>query len=266
MPVVAFAAEDESASSQYRERPEGFISVDELRGKRDGEQDWGIAVAVRVASIPYDAQAVVEDSSVSTFVPMMFYKGDRFFISGTEGGVNLYRYDDWEVNALMRMHFIDIPSSFQNQIGGDTGDIGLHLKYQFDKNVYAELEVLSDPHGRISSQASLGGIYEVGNWRFRPEASLLWKETAYNSYYYGLTLEPINAGGDIKFGGTASYHVISNLYLLAGAYATRFDNNIRDSEIVNRACPLPVLHSEFNPIFANFPTATTVITSEFKNR
>ena len=215
------------------ERPEGFISVDELRTQRDGEQDWGIAAAVRVASIPYDTQRVVEDTAVSTFVPMMFYRGDRVFINGTEGGLNLYRYDDWEVNALLRMHFIDIPSSFQNQTGGDTGDVGLQLRYQFDENYYSKLEILSDPHGRISSKAALGGDYKTGNWRFRPEASLLWKETAYNSYYYGLTMEPINAGVDIKLGGVASYHVASNLYLLGGAYATRFDGNIRDSVIVN---------------------------------
>ncbi|MCW8330924.1 MipA/OmpV family protein [Photobacterium sp. SDRW27] len=209
------------------------MSVDDLRVKRDGEQAWGIAAVVRNATIPYATSDVVEDSNVSTFVPMMFYQGDRFFLNGTEGGLNIYRQDDWEVNALLRMHFIDIPSSFQNQIGGDTGDLGFQFKYQFDDGLYSTLELLSDPDGRISSLASLGGVYLHGNWGIRPEASLLWKESAYNSYYYGLTFESINAGVDLKFGASASYHVTSNLYLLGGAHVTRFDSNIRDAKIVD---------------------------------
>ncbi|WP_428454362.1 MipA/OmpV family protein [Photobacterium kasasachensis] len=238
IPVIVFAGtlaegEDEQRDVVRESNSNGFISVDDLRVKRDGEQMWGIAAVVRNASIPYATEQVVKDSTVSTFVPMMFYRGDRFFLSGTEGGVNLFRQDEWEVNALVRMHFIDIPSSFQNQIGGDTGDIGFQLKYHFDDNLYSELELLTDPDGRISSQASVGGIYSYGDWRFRPEASLLWKESDYNSYYYGLTLESINAGADLKLGASGSYHVTSNLYLLGGAHATYFDGNIRDSEIVN---------------------------------
>lgn len=214
-------------------RTDGLISVEDLRVKRDGEQPWGLAAVVRMASIPYATQSVVEDTSVSTFVPMMFYQGDRLFLNGTEAGLNLYRYEDWELNALVRMHFIDIPSSFQNQIGGDTGDVGFQLKYQFEDNLYSQFDVLSDPDGRFSSMATLGAIYQTGNWRFRPQASLNWKESAYNSYYYGLNIEPINAGVDIKLGASVSYHVASNLYLLAGARATRFDKNIQDSFIVD---------------------------------
>ena len=233
IPVIAFAGSEDVQGGLKESRPNGFISVDNLRMKRDGEQTWGLAAVVRNASIPYATEKVVADSTVSTFVPMMFYQGDRFFLNGIEGGINLYRMDEWELNALVRMHFIDIPSSFQNQIGGDTGDIGFQFKYQLDEKVYSELELLSDPDGRMSSLVSVGGVYKYDNWSFRPEASLLWKESDYNSYYYGLTLESINAGVDLKLGASASYHVTSNLYLLGGAHATYFDSNIRDSEIVN---------------------------------
>lgn len=233
IPVIAFAGNEDVQGALKESKPNGFISVDDLRMKRDGEQTWGLAAVVRNASIPYATEDVVEDSTVSTFVPMMFYQGDRFFLNGIEGGVNLYRMDEWELNGLVRMHFIDIPSSFQNQIGGDTGDIGFQFKYQLDENVYSELELLSDPDGRMSSLVSVGGVYKYDNWSFRPEVSLLWKESDYNSYYYGLTLESINAGVDLKLGASASYHVTSNLYLLGGAHATYFDSNIRDSEIVN---------------------------------
>ncbi|WP_428458963.1 MipA/OmpV family protein [Photobacterium makurazakiensis] len=209
------------------------MSPYELRLQRDGEQPWGIAAVFRNASIPYATESVVEDTTVSTFVPMMFYKGERLYLNGTEGGITLYREPDWEANFFTRLHFIDIPSSFQNEIGGDTADFGLQYKYRWDETTYSNLELLSDPDGRISSQATLGTKFRVDNWTLKPEASLIWKESKYNSYYYGLNQESINAGVDVRFGVNAAYHVASNLYLLGGAHARYFDSNIRDSDIVS---------------------------------
>ncbi|MCQ1060009.1 MipA/OmpV family protein [Photobacterium sp. ZSDE20] len=209
------------------------MSVDDLRQKRDGEQKWGIAAVMRGASIPYATESVVEDSTVATFVPMMFYQGERLFINGTEGGLNLYREQDWEVNALIRMHFIDIPSSFQNEIGGDTADYGFQYKYRWDENTYTDVELLTDPDGRLSSQFSIGGDYQYNDWRFLPKASLIWKDSDYNSYYYGLNLEDIDSGVDFKMGSAFSYHVTSNLYVVGGAYARYFDSNTRDAAFIS---------------------------------
>ncbi|MGF1726418.1 MipA/OmpV family protein [Photobacterium nomapromontoriensis] len=230
VPMSAWAVEPES---EQESKPAGSISVYDLRKLRDGEEQWGIAAVIRQASIPYATENVVEDSSVTTFVPMMFYQGNRLFLNGTEGGLNLYRRDKWEVNALLRMHFIDIPSSFQNQIGGDTADYGLQYKYRWDQDYYSDIELLFDVDGRASSQISLAGEFHYDSWRLRPELSLIWKSREYNSYYYGLTVESIDAGVDAKLGVGASYHVASNLYLLGGAYARRFDANVRDSAIVS---------------------------------
>ncbi|MGR5061924.1 MipA/OmpV family protein [Photobacterium sp. DNB22_13_2] len=234
LPFVALAADTESpAVSIDNEKPLGFISVDDLRQKRDGEQKWGIAAVMRGASIPYATESVVEDSTVATFVPMMFYQGERLFINGTEGGLNLYREQDWEVNALIRMHFIDIPSSFQNEIGGDTADYGFQYKYFWDDNYYTDLELLTDPDGRLSSQFSIGGDYQYNDWRFLPKASLIWKDSDYNSYYYGLNFEDIDSGVDFKMGSAFSYHVTSNLYVVGGAYARYFDSNTRDADLIS---------------------------------
>ncbi|GHA41397.1 MipA/OmpV family protein [Photobacterium aphoticum] len=208
------------------------VSPYTLRAERDGEAPWGIAAVIRGASIPYATKSVVEDSTVSTFVPMMFYQGDRFFLNGTEGGMCLFRKDKWELNALVRMHFIDIPSSFQNQIGGDTADLGFQLKYKWDDEYYSKFDLLNDPEGRFKAQASLGADVTIDNWRILPEVSAIFKGDRYNSYYYGLGLEPIDAGMDIKAGVGASYHVASHLYLLGGGFVRYFDGNVRDSQIV----------------------------------
>ncbi|PSW14839.1 MltA-interacting MipA family protein [Photobacterium sanctipauli] len=240
VPLVVSAEDAQTQDGPVAdEKAQGFISVHDLRAKRGSEQQWGIAAVFRGASIPYssayleginsDPDRDVSDSSVYTFVPMMFYQGERLFINGTEGGLNLYREDNWEVNLFTRLHFIDIPSSVQNDIGGDTADMGLQYKYLWTDDTYTEFELLSDPDGRLSSQFTLGSKYGVDNWQLRPELSLTWKETAYNSYYYGLNRESVHAGVDLRLGVAGSYHVASNLYLLGGAHLTYFDKNVRDS-------------------------------------
>ena len=50
------------------------------------EQTWGLGVLFRNAEIPFDTEA----DNVTSFVPMMFYQGETFFIRGIEGGAHLY--------------------------------------------------------------------------------------------------------------------------------------------------------------------------------
>lgn len=60
LPVVTYAGGDEPLEQSHVEKPDGFISVEDLRAKRDGEQAWGLAAVVRNASIPYATNEVVE--------------------------------------------------------------------------------------------------------------------------------------------------------------------------------------------------------------
>ena len=56
---------------------------------------------MRNAEIPFDTEA----DNVTSFVPMMFYQGETFFIRGIEGGAHLYQNNDWQFNALARYRF-----------------------------------------------------------------------------------------------------------------------------------------------------------------
>lgn len=78
------------------------------------EQTWGIAAMYRTASIPF--YTADNDSTVSTFVPMMFFENEHVYINGIEGGAFLYNESDsdWRASALMRLRFVDIPMSLQN--------------------------------------------------------------------------------------------------------------------------------------------------------
>ncbi|OAN17938.1 MltA-interacting MipA family protein [Photobacterium jeanii] len=243
-----------SASYAQTEQPtlgEQTSSVESLREHREAEKNWGIAAVIRQASIPYSQGAGVDDSSVATFVPMMFYKGDNFYINGTETGYRLYTKDQFSVGAVLRMHFIDIPAAYQNQIGGDTGMGGLQFRYQWDENVYGFAEVVTDPEAHMQANLQVGAKYELGDWYLHPSATLINKTDDYNSHYYGINREKLESGTDIKVGSKVRYHVASNFYLLGGAYVTRFDKAVRQSQTVNDDW-----HTEFYAGFGFFNDAS----------
>ncbi|WP_448211078.1 MipA/OmpV family protein [Colwellia sp. MEBiC06753] len=194
---------------------------------------WGLAALIRNASIPYSVDFGVEDSTVTTFFPMMFYQGQRFFLRGTEGGLHLKKSENFELNAILRNHFIDIPSSFQNRIGGDTTDFGLQFRYQINQNLFTEVELMSDPKELFHSVMSVEGKFQPGNWLLQPKVSFAWREADYNNYYYNLADERIGAGVDTKIGIAARYHWFDNLYLLGGAYANYLNSNARHSASID---------------------------------
>lgn len=196
------------------------------------EQDWGIAAVVRSSTIPYSAA----DSFVSSFIPLMFYEGERFYIKGLEGGVTLRDYSDWQMNAILRLRFFDLPQSIQNQVKGDVGDGGIQLRRHLNDTWDLDTEFMLDPSYRWHANTRLSSEIESGDWWFNPSLELRWKSAEFNSYYYALSEfsnEEIGAGVDVKLGAMTRYHVASNLYLLGGAYVTRLDGHAFASENID---------------------------------
>lgn len=215
---------------------EAFTSqsdVETLRKNRS--RNWGLGFTVRNAGIPY-----VEGggANVSSLVPMMFYDGDHLYWSGLEGGIHLWEKDDFQLNAIMRMRFFDLPVATQNDSGGDTGDLGLQLKRVFSDGRYLDFDLLSDIDYRYHGVLSFGKIFETKNYYVDAMISARYKDANFNSFYYGLSEYRqdgvrIGAGLDFKAGAKGRYHLISNLYLVGAAYATYFDKNVRDARTID---------------------------------
>lgn len=215
----------------------GLTPVDLLAEEKStmGEQDWGIAAVYRMASIPFDTQS--GDQTVSTFVPLMYFNNEHFFVDGLEGGAYLYASDDekYQLNALMRLRFVDIPASEQNALQGDTFDFGAQLRYQIDPQWHLDSELMTDSDSRFHANLTVSGQYEFGDWDVTPHLTARYKGTDFNSEYYAfssLTNERISAGVDINLGVSARYHVYSNLYLLGATSVTRLDNNAYNSSAI----------------------------------
>lgn len=191
------------------------------------EQTWGIAAMYRTASIPF--YTANDDSTVSSFVPMMFFKNEHLYIDGIEGGLYLYGKEnsDWQINAISRLRFVDIPKSVQNAFEGDRVDFGGQVRYKFNENWRAEAEIMSDDEFQFHANTRLAASYEFADWEVESSFTIRYKDADFNSNYYSfsnVTGEKIGSGIDAKLGMKTRYHVVSNLYLLAGASITMLEN------------------------------------------
>lgn len=203
-----------------------------LKASIEKEKEWGIAAVIRTASIPY----VTDTETVSTFIPMMFFENEYVFIDGMEGGLYLYQESDWQLSALMRLRYFDLPKEDQNKAGGDVVDTGFRARYNFDREWFIDSELMVDPDFRAYMNFKLGTEIESGDWWFNPSIESRWKGSEFNSYYYSRNLdsgEELGAGVDVKAGIMSRYHVTSNLYLLGGSYLSRLDDNAYSSQYID---------------------------------
>ncbi|AIW18489.1 MipA/OmpV family protein [Vibrio coralliilyticus] len=228
------------------------------------EQDWGIAAVYRMASIPFYTGN--NDQTVGTIVPMMYFENEHVFVEGLQGGAYLYKPEDedFQLSALMRLRFVDIPSSEQNSNGGDAVDFGGQLRYFLDDDWYLDAELMTDDEFRFHSNLSISGEFEYGDWELKPHARLRYKDADFNSQYYtfsDVTKEKVGGGVDLNVGIDARYHVYSNLYLLGSTSVTRLDNNAYHSSTVEDR-----YQGEFYIGFGFFNDKSKAPKSELKNK
>ncbi len=198
--------------------------------KKWPEQDWGIAAGLRVARIPFDTK----DNTVTNFVPQLFYEDDLIFVRGLEGGIKIIGTDVWQLNALARLRFFDIPKSFQNEIQEDAVDLGLQLRYLPSEDAFVELEILSDMDYQFHANLRAGLELEHGDLDYVPYLNFDFKSSDFNDYYYGLDVENVGEGVDISAGIKAEYYLFSNLYLIGSFQLTWLDHNVRHSRFVDK--------------------------------
>lgn len=160
------------------------------------------------------------------------------------GGAKLYREGPWQFSLLGRYRYLDIPEEYQNRVQGNELDVGGEVRYFFDNNFEASLELMTDGNDRYYSTLGTRYLWESGSWELFPYASLRFKDSDFNDRYYGLdgftnpddpsedVGNDIGSGVDLTLGSEIRYHVISNLYLLGRAQMTVLDDDTADSPTV----------------------------------
>ena len=192
---------------------------------------WGLAIGMRRADIPFAVSEVSDDTAVYDILPLIRFENDYGFINGLEGGVHLWKNADHQVNVYSRFRFNDIPKEFQNQIKGQSFDFGLQYRYS-DGPWEADIAVLSDNYKRAYGYTRAQYRWKYDSWSLIPFAELKWKSADFNDYYYGFDLEQVGAGVSASGGIKGAYHVASNLHLIAQFGVTRLEDNVYDLERV----------------------------------
>jgi outer membrane protein len=193
--------------------------------------EHGMGGAVRLASIPFGAQG----GAVASFVPLLFYQGDVFYMDGVEGGATLYEADRWRVRALGRLRFFDIPDNLQNLIQGDTVDWGGQVRYRLGERAWLNAEWLTDQHFAWHANLGLEYAVERGDLELWPRLNARYKSARFNSTYYALDwagFPKIGGGVDLQAGFRFRYHLRRQLYLIGAAQFTALDSRARKAPIV----------------------------------
>ena len=195
----------------------------------DAPETWGVAMGIRSATIPFDA----EKSVVNDIVPLIFYDNGRLFIEGLEFGYRLFQGKNWQLSPFARYRFFDIPKEYQNAVRESGLDLGGQLTYHFTDGFHADLEVLSDQEGRWYANLTPVLTFDRGAWELKTYARFRWKSADFNNRYYGLEREEPGSGVDARVAADIRFHVWRNLYLLGRGSILFLDSDTRDISFVD---------------------------------
>jgi len=191
---------------------------------------WGVALTYRIAEIPYPTS----EKTVSDVIPLLFYRKDRFFWYGLEGGYTFANYNSWNASLLARYRYFDIPAEYQNTMRGNAYDLGLRYRYKKSDYLDFDIEIMNDLHERNYVNFASKFHWDAGDWDIKPYINLRWKSRKFNNYYFGLDSESPGSDFDLSIATRIRYHVHSNLYLLGQATFTMYGSDTYNSTTVNR--------------------------------
>ena len=219
IPVSTLAQESASTT-------ETKTSEEKSKQEREyAEQDWGLAMGLRYAEIPY--VTLNGDRTVADVVPLMFFDNKYVFIRGLEGGVKIINKEQYKLNAILRYHFFDIPAEYQNQVSG-TWDGGVQFRFKTGEwDLRTELMTDGDgnPYVDLGFDASMGDKYAS----YYPYIGLRFVSSGYNTKYYGFNREYIDSGVEFHAYIEGRYHLISNLYMIGRLGGTVLGSAARNS-------------------------------------
>jgi MipA family protein len=117
--------------------------------------------------------------------------------------------------------------------GGD--DLGVAVRYRLGAGVVSGEAMQNVSEESDGSELRLGYRYEgwwSGKFRWRPYATLAWRDSKLNNYYYGVPDYQPGAGLNLELGALAAYRFAERWQILAGVGVTRWSSAVRGSPVV----------------------------------
>ena len=114
-------------------------------------------------------------------------------------------------------------------------DLGVAVRYRVGEG-FAYGEAMQDVSDESDGQeVRFGYRYErwwSGRFRWRPYATLAWRDADLNNYYYGVPGYEPGAGFNLELGALAAYRLSQGWQALAGAGVRRWSSGVRASPVV----------------------------------
>ena len=206
--------------------------------------DAGVGLSVRYEPSPYRGGGQSTD-----FLPQIVYDSEYFYLQSYRAGLKLER-DGWRSELFIKRRFEgfasnQVPESMtgmqKRSIGADAGISTQHA--WGNGTAYAELltDVSDNSQG---SELRVGYRYEAwwsGRLRWRPYATLSFRDAKLNNYYYGVRPEEATperpayepgAGVNLELGVQAAYRLTSRWQLFGGVSLLAPSSGIRGSPVV----------------------------------
>jgi outer membrane protein len=220
--------------------------------------EWRVGANVVGGSNPF----LGEDNG-AIVVPMVAYKGERFYANlGNPGpsffngstnfgglGYSVVKADDFNIDLVGRIRAMGLYPEDNDKLKGVDDrkpgfDLGVTARWQ---SALGELnaQLLADVSDRSKGREvilSYALPLTLGQLLVRPEVGVSWQDSDLNDYYFGVDANEATVRRAVytvestvtPFAGIEfEYAFDQKINLIAGAGVSRFDDEVRDSPIVD---------------------------------
>jgi outer membrane protein len=194
----------------------------------------GIGFTLRFEPSPYKGSDRDFD-----LLPQFRYESEHFYLQSDRIGLKLEN-ERARYELFLRRRFEGyasdrVPEGMEGlgtRAGGD--DLGVAARYRLGTHVLYGEAMKNVSEESEGSELRLGYRYEgwwSGRFRWRPYATLAWRDAKLNNYYYAVPGYEPGAGLNLELGALAAYRLSERWQALAGVGLTRWASGVADSPV-----------------------------------
>ena len=204
----------------------------------------GLGALISSERSPYRGDGQRRDT-----LPVYLYEGDRFFLRSDRLGLKFAHSEHQALEMYLQRRVEGLspegmPAHLQGLKTRSGGmDLGLTLRLRAgNRQTYASV-TQNLGHDSRGQELNLGAHadWTAGRWTLRPAATLSWRSSRTNNFYFGVQADEATllrpayragAGVDVSGGWFGSYQLSEGWRLVGGVGATRYSSSVRASPIV----------------------------------
>jgi len=172
----------------------------------------------------------------SDLLPLLVYDSERFYLGSYRAGLKLGPGEVFVRRRFEGYASDDVPQSMVGlPIRSPGADVGIALQQPWGRGTAYGGLMTDASNASDGTELRVGYRYErwwSGRLRFRPYATLAWRDAKLNNYYYGVPGYAPGAGVDLELGAVATYRITERLQALGGVGLTRASSGVRHSPVV----------------------------------